>query len=228
VFGVQRRYVFVEYDYFRSIENLTEEVTTIIQVIVLEERTELINVWAGVADRPAERDPYDVFTIYTIQVIEVFKGNVVSGDIIEVRRRGGEFGDRILVNESAVPLTIGEELVLFLIESVVEPSGRTFVSLVPAQSIYRLDENGEPISHPRNNFILTREMLTQIRYDESRNAQDPQHTVSNENNDNNIYDNDTRDSNFIWILIIIIAVLVVGIFIILLICRKNKRLKESN
>jgi len=219
VYGAVEEGISLQFAYFPSIERLIERADIIVQVVVLEERTELINVWEGTGDAPAERDPYDVFTIYTIQIIEVFKGNVVSGDIIEIMRIGGQFGDRILVNHSAVPLFVGEELVLFL----VVQSNLLPVASVPTQSIYRLDENGEPISYPGNELILTREILTQIRDGDTTNGQDNQYIASSENNDNN-----ARESNFIWKLAIIIAVLAVGIFVILLIHRRNKRLKENN
>ena len=192
VFGSER-IANITYMPFGTIEELTKESNVIIQGTILEERTELVNLWEGVEDRPSDLDDlYDPWTIYTVQVDEVFKGNVTLGSTIEVQMLGGEYGGVVLTNRSKIPLSVGEKYILFLTEIEVESSVQSFVAPVPHQSIYELNENGDIA---QGGFELTREALDQIQAE-------------------NIANND--GFNLIWILtplLILVPALLIAFFI---------------
>lgn len=63
-------------------------------------------------------EPYsvreDIHTIYAIQILEVFQGNLQIGDEIEIAQLGGETAYKVMVNPCKIPITVGDDLVLFL------------------------------------------------------------------------------------------------------------------
>ena len=86
----------------------------IVRVEVLDERVEVLNI---------SLIPEEMFWIHTInrlRVLEVFKGDTEIGDIIEVAQPGGRLGYVEAISSFTVPLTVGDELVLFLINHNIE------------------------------------------------------------------------------------------------------------
>ena len=82
--------VSASYPHYDSIDHLSEHATDIVRVEVLDERVQRLNTWLEAP--PAGIDPYEIYTVYRIRVVEAFQGNVSPGDIMEVRQMGGQHG----------------------------------------------------------------------------------------------------------------------------------------
>ena len=149
------------YPYYESITDLTDEATDVVRAEVLDSRVERLNTLLDTP--PEDYDPYKLYTVYRIKILETFQGNANAGDIIEIRQLGGETEDEILVNMDGVDIEVGEELVLFLRESYIE--GYPSILLSPIQSVYRVAEDGTIEStHPEHNeLVVTPEVLEQIQ-----------------------------------------------------------------
>jgi len=105
----------------------------IVRAEVLDERVEMHNTTAVWQHEDAQyflgedpgwdhSDDYIPVTLYRIRVLEVFLGDVQVGDIIEIRQPGGEVGNVRMVNESFVPLMLGDDLILFLASIIWMPN----------------------------------------------------------------------------------------------------------
>ena len=95
------------------IDDMANFSTDIVRVEVLDERVEVLN---------AAIPPDEMLWIHTInrlKVLEVFKGDTEKGDIIEVAQPGGRLGYVEAIVYFSVPLTIGDEIVLFLINPII-------------------------------------------------------------------------------------------------------------
>jgi len=159
----------VDWPGYRSIEALAASAERYIaRVEVLDERVALIN------DSLSGRPDYNINTVHRLRVLEVFKGNTQAGEIIEVRQLGGQLNNLEVINLDFVPLTIGEELVVFLSGVTQEDfpeldwsSIRPAVVMNPWQGIYRMpaaregdmaalsDDTVLESLHPDNNLVLT-------------------------------------------------------------------------
>ncbi|MCL2361372.1 MAG: hypothetical protein FWC73_06125 [Defluviitaleaceae bacterium] len=99
-----------------SIDDLAYGATHIVRAEVLDNRTELINTL--LSDRELREDEEESVilphTVHRLRVLEVFMGDVVIGDIIEIAQRGGRVGNRELINDRKIQLVYGYELVFFL------------------------------------------------------------------------------------------------------------------
>jgi len=138
------------------------------------------------------REHYDIFTVYRFRVLEVFQGTTQPGEIIEVMRRGGQYGRFTRMNNNwDNDFAAGDELVLFLtggeryrnsyIPSWVPNPEATlyriqnmpFSFLGSRQSVYRIATAGEDVMalndktvlesvHPENDLVLTMGDLARI------------------------------------------------------------------
>jgi len=101
-------------------DSLFDAATQVARMEVLDERTELINRWAG--DEVNEGLPamYDVYTINTVKILEVFKGRHEIGDIIEIIQLGGLYGNLHLITHMT-PLPAGSEIILFFDDNGAGP-----------------------------------------------------------------------------------------------------------
>ncbi|MCL2284854.1 MAG: hypothetical protein FWC32_00650 [Firmicutes bacterium] len=97
---------------YDSIDTLFSLSTHVARVEILDERTELVNRWIGQEHLGFEGE-YDVLTVNTIKLLEVFKGGHEAGQIIEISQLGGRYGNVYLNVTDNTPLTIGDELILF-------------------------------------------------------------------------------------------------------------------
>ena len=95
--------------YVICIDNMANFSTDIVRVEILDERVEVLNVALLYGEM------LWIHTINRLRVLEVFKGDTEIGDIIEVAQPGGQMGYIEAIVYFSVPLTIGDELVLFLI-----------------------------------------------------------------------------------------------------------------
>jgi len=100
------------------LDGLFQHVDHVVRVLVIDERTELINTWLTPENLARYGDDlpemYMVSTINTIQILEVFNGTREVGQITEVTQLGGQFGDTYQRSSFYVPLTVGDEFILFL------------------------------------------------------------------------------------------------------------------
>lgn len=55
-----------------------------------------------------------MFTIYKVQVIDSFKGDVVKDDVVEIKQFGGETKDTIYIEEGAPQISQNGEYIMFL------------------------------------------------------------------------------------------------------------------
>ena len=144
---------------YRDVDGLASRATDIVRAVVLDERVEEINIW--LSSNPTPGEVYRIYTVYRVEVLEVFQGPAESGDILEVKQRGGQIGNVLYKAEDVVPLEINDELVLFL-ESYREDD-------IPAsplnyyQATYRvLPTGGFESINSLNDLTLTVEDLEEI------------------------------------------------------------------
>lgn len=160
--------VSMDWPSYDSIDEMTERATDVVRVEVL---SSTITRWAYEGSDFLR----NIYTFYTIHVLEVFQGNLQVGDEIEVAQLGGKLDNVEMINRNRVPFEIGDELVMFLVFFPEKdyPAG----ILNPWQGIYRLSEEvgyGEEIDpsialiplhdegNYSTNFELTVEDLIEI------------------------------------------------------------------
>jgi len=144
--------------------------TAIVRVEILDQRTERINT------RLSGEAEYSIATISRALVLETFYGTIQSGEIIEIRQRGGQIGDvREIFWRNERYLEIGEDLILVLDYGLTNSNDEPLPASMPnhVQTIYHTsgfaaDESlmaaarrrgGEQIEleavHPENDLTLT-------------------------------------------------------------------------
>ncbi|MCL2843575.1 MAG: hypothetical protein FWE28_09005 [Oscillospiraceae bacterium] len=57
---------------------------------------------------------YSPYTINRIRVLEVFKGDVTIGDVLDLGQQGGQIGNFLMESRNKLPLATGDVLVFFL------------------------------------------------------------------------------------------------------------------
>jgi len=156
-----------DYPIFDSIDGLMPRTTDVLRAEVLDERVAVINIVTldelipPVIVFDGNRDPlYQVFTVYRLKVLDVFKGNQNIGDIIEVRIHGGRIGNINASTPSSTHLTIGDDLIFFLNSSSIKSSPFTLASM--SQAVYRFSE-------PSQNNLVARGINIQFESLNERN-----------------------------------------------------------
>ena len=112
---------------YDSVEEMAERATDVVRGEILLSRVE---------KREHHMDWVDIYTIYTIRILEVFQGDLEVGDEIELSQMGGEVDNIKVINLDRVPIEVGDDLVMFLRTR----SGNLAGILNPWQGIYRLSE----------------------------------------------------------------------------------------
>ncbi|MCL2558864.1 MAG: hypothetical protein FWE07_00130 [Turicibacter sp.] len=183
---VETVWIMADYPHYDSITHLASYATDVVRVEVLDERVEWLNTW--LAPPPSEIDPYNLYTIYRIRVLEVFQGDATVGDILEVRQMGGETDSLRVINTDEVSLAVGDDLVLFLRASYIENfpavllnpyqgayhfasiSASEGIASIEAEELANIDvhESLESVN-PENDLVLTIEDLIQILEDDDVN-----------------------------------------------------------
>lgn len=161
----------IQFDYFRDIEELKSRSSDIVQLEILDYRAEWINFWAGFEGvRPQDwRERYELFTIHRARVLNVFQGDLMIGEIIEVRQLGGSLDGEIWTTPSTADFSYGDHVVLFLIGGDLPHFG----IMSPSQGTFVVNDDEELLSyHSFNNLELTWEILGQIQSD---NGIEPSH-----------------------------------------------------
>ena len=196
--------IHIEYWYFRSIEEISEMTSDIVQLEILDERAEWINIWEG-REHPSERDLNDVYTIHRARVLNVFQGDLVVNDVIEIMQEGGSLDGTTLRNPSMVNFSYGDNVVLFLHNPVDFP----FTIINPYQGAYHIGEDGSLSRYHDDspgNLGLTWDILEQIQHENGIEAT-PTTVESN---------------NIKKIGIIVTGTILATVLIILIMCRRNR------
>ena len=114
----------------------------IARVEVLDARVEILNSSLSL-DMPR----YDIYTVYRLRVLEVFRGDTRPGEVIELAQTGGQWGGLSLENMEFAPIAAGGEYVMFLggvdpAEFSDFPDARFAAFAQPMQGVYRVTGTG--------------------------------------------------------------------------------------
>jgi len=156
----------------RDIDHLAQTATHIVRAEVLDDsRVEWINTLLGepificchgdIIERDISRY-YELFTVYRLRVLEVFKGDVEIGDILDLAQRGGRLGRYELVNERKIPIVYGNELIFFMSCATADGFGHLPLLLNSSRhAVYHVPSPGADGNMvlesftPGNNVVLT-------------------------------------------------------------------------
>jgi hypothetical protein len=148
---IQEIYIHSDWRGYRNSDELFERATLVIRAEVIDDgRYEMRNINRSLPD-PIPDDMlelldkgilsfamfephYVIMTIHQVKVLEIFKGDIKVGDIVDVRQRGGEMDGVRVISDDIIPFTKGDNLVLFL--SVSNRDGSAGL-LTPWYSVYR-------------------------------------------------------------------------------------------
>ena len=151
---MERVEIYVDYFMLENIEEMADSATDIISGRVLDRRVEWVNVRPSresVEERMFNQgmsqeeidfelygidfEPYfELRTIHRVQVLEVFQGNLIVDEIVEVTRPGGEYDNQYWFVADAIELIIDTEYVLFLFASRI--ANNRFSLFNPVQGVY--------------------------------------------------------------------------------------------
>jgi len=160
----ERVYISADWQEWRSIEELASEATHVLRVEVLNERLELLNRF-GLQSVPPSIDPYELYTIHQVRILEVFQGDVAPGDIIDVAQVGGRLGNIEVVNKDHVSILTGGDFIFFLFynpENPLFPNSPAGL-MNPWQAIYHVASTDGGISNNQgDNATNTQNTYTSI------------------------------------------------------------------
>lgn len=155
---------YTDYPYYDSIEEAKNKADMIIEGTILSTKTVTLDPAQKLTDEekkdpglypggPEESSSF-VYTIYQVEVVSKYKGEVEKGDTIEFKRLGGTEANVHYVEEDAMNMEIGETYILFLETYPDSPA-----SLInPIQGVYKCEGN-EIIRHEKNTIDLKIEDL---------------------------------------------------------------------
>ncbi|MCL2433974.1 MAG: hypothetical protein FWD16_05595, partial [Clostridia bacterium] len=153
-----------DYPQYDSITHLASNTTDIIRAKILDERVGRLDVWLEAP--PSDIETSNVYTIYRVQVLDVYQGSAVTDDILEVRQQGGQLDGELVINSDHVAITVDDELVLFLQESIINNNPYVLVnshqSAYDASALYDGGDGKLESVNPANSLLLTLEMLKEI------------------------------------------------------------------
>ncbi|MCL2234917.1 MAG: hypothetical protein FWB98_00555 [Defluviitaleaceae bacterium] len=131
----ERSYASFDYMSFSEIGQIFTFAPHVARVQILDERSEMVDIYAGEFLDDPYLERYAVFTIYRFQVMEVFRGNMTAGEAREVWRMGGKIEGVMEMITPTNPLPVGEEIVLFLHDN---SNGKAYPMQLsnPSQSAY--------------------------------------------------------------------------------------------
>ena len=125
-----------------SIDTPLSLATHVARVEILDERTELVSVvWIGQEYLGLEEE-YEVITVNTMRILEVFKGGHEAGQIIEVSQPGGRYGNMHIIATSKTPLIVGDELILLFDDNSFD-SSRPAIVFCTIQSAFHVSSAAE-------------------------------------------------------------------------------------
>ena len=153
----------IQGDFFilEDVEEMADLATDIISGKVLDSRVEKVNLQPtrdivvedmlnqGMSQEEVDFElygigfepDYEIMTVYRVQVLEVFQGSLTIGEIVEVMRIGGEYGNQYWFVADAIELEVDTELVLFLFSRRL--TGNPFVLVSHIQGVYYIPSGVE-------------------------------------------------------------------------------------
>ncbi len=160
-----------DYPYYSSVDALTEKADLIIKGTIVDSRVEEIDILSKTEENEILNPGGEIqeckyiFTVYTVDVSDSYKGDVEPGETVEFKQIGGESDTTIYIPEENIKFAKNQEYVMFLstYESDVPPS-----LLNPIQSAYNYEQNATnkgkiSIVNEKNDLALTIEDLEEIK-----------------------------------------------------------------
>lgn len=118
-----------DFPHYKSVEGLSEKADAIIKGKVVNTRVEAINDMIKSESKNEELNPSgnppieeNIYTVYTIEIEEAFKGNYKPGDKLDFKELGGQIGDLTLVAENSADISSENEYIFFLATYVNTPA----------------------------------------------------------------------------------------------------------
>jgi len=142
-----------DWSHARSLDELVARATDIVRVEILPDvlYEDVDLAWRPTPEERARHFPegnpgryvtevppsYLLFTMNHVKVTEVFKGNLLLSDIIDIAQLGGRRGNVMFVMRDRIDLESGDDLVLFLLQTSRAHRENIFALSAQFQSVYR-------------------------------------------------------------------------------------------
>ena len=150
-------FIRADYPYYNSIEELSDNSTNVIRARVVSNYAQRLDT--ALRPRNAREDTgaphapfYQNHIVTQIEVLEVFRGYLSVGDVVEMRQLGGTVGNRSYINPDLLNISVNDELVLFLFS--FSDSVLPYILPNPVQSAYRFSDNAASARGRNNNVTL--------------------------------------------------------------------------
>ncbi|WP_434751506.1 hypothetical protein [Paenibacillus amylolyticus] len=177
-----------DYPSYGSVDALSDRADTIVKGNVIQTRVEAlndltqadsqdqntINTAGSTANEQASFDK--IYTIYTIQVTESYKGVYTAGDQLEVKQLGGQLGNTEIINDDRLKLMPAKDYVLFLETYVDTPASllnsvQSLYVVKPTPKANQASEQSQSevivSANPENNLTPSLSELQQIKNEQS-------------------------------------------------------------
>ncbi|MCL2047508.1 MAG: hypothetical protein FWG87_02160 [Defluviitaleaceae bacterium] len=114
-----------DYRWFDSVSDMSSQATDVIRAKLLDVRTQKIDT--RIPPRPDDPNGAWNYTVFSLEVIDVFKGNFEVGELVEVKQ--------LQANDNTLTFDFDADMVLFL-ESYSDLVGMPASLLNPVQAAY--------------------------------------------------------------------------------------------
>jgi len=107
-----------------------------------------------------------IYTVYTIKISDVYKGNYKTGETIKVKQLGGTIGNRTFIEQGSVAISTMHEYIFFLATYDKMPASllNQIQSLYIYESAASMDSDGKITSaHQDNHLVLYAGDLIKIK-----------------------------------------------------------------
>lgn len=159
--------IYTDYPYYDSIKEAKKSSDIIVEAKIISTKVVLLDLTYKLTDEEkadpelnlglpeGSEDSYsDVYTIYQVEVINKYKGEVKKGDTIEFKRLGGVMSGVKYSEEGVMDINVGETYILFL-----ETYPDSYPSLInQIQGIYKYEDK-KITPHKENDIDLKIEDL---------------------------------------------------------------------
>lgn len=153
-----------DFPYFNDTDSLVENADTIIDgKVIKEEGVKTINI--NLSDNP-EEDLYAKYTVFQVEVLDVIKGDIKVGDIIEIKQLGDKNGIKNEETEEAGYYAENQECVFFLVSYKNVNPDMPYSTLNPSQgSITFIDNKSQVVSENKliSNNINKDKIITDLK-----------------------------------------------------------------
>jgi len=166
-----------DYEIFQDVDKLADASENIVRARIIDFTvSDDLLMWreeddfeSELEDTGIDRDILDdqifIFTIYTVDILDVYKGDIQVGEQIEFMQLGGQIGNVLFINNDEVEVALEDDLILFLSPNDEGPA----MLLNPIQTAYHYSHNAsKSLNHKfksvdsENNLELTSGDLNEI------------------------------------------------------------------